>query len=94
MPFIRRSLVCWLLAAAWLVTSLRASSLVAQESLRAQIQTVLDEEPYRTAHWGLLFTDLQSGVIRIAFADTGTTLPLIKAGRLRALGVKTGEAFR
>ncbi len=34
-----------------------------------------------------MVTDLQSGVIRIAFADTGTTLPLIKAGRLKAIAI-------
>lgn len=35
----------------------------AQESLAAQIQSLLDEPAYRTAHWGLLFVDLQSGEV-------------------------------
>lgn len=61
MPLIRRLIVYLLLATVSLALSLRAVPAAAQESLSTQIQSVLAEAPYRSAHWGLLFVELQSG---------------------------------
>jgi D-alanyl-D-alanine carboxypeptidase/D-alanyl-D-alanine-endopeptidase (penicillin-binding protein 4) len=63
MPCYRRTIVCLLLATACLAAGLRAAPLAAQEPLSTQIQAVLEEPPYRNAHWGLLFVDLESGEV-------------------------------
>ena len=54
-------LVSSLLLGLCLLVGLFARDAKAQESLKEQIQALLDEPVYRQAHWGLLFVDLQSG---------------------------------
>lgn len=61
MPVFYRRAVTLLLAA--LLAANLCAPLRAEETLTAQIQALLDEPPYRNAHWGLLFVDLQSGAV-------------------------------
>lgn len=39
-------------------------------------------------------TDMLGGTIQFMFSDIGTVAPLIKAGKVRALGVSTAERFK
>lgn len=58
---------------------------LSMEALKAQAGLRLTHVPYRTM--GQLMTELQGDVLRIAFVDAVSSLPLIKSGRLVALGI-------
>ncbi len=56
-----RGCISHLLFAVALLVSWPASTTPAQDSLGTQMQALLDEPHFRSAHWGLLFVDLKSG---------------------------------
>jgi tripartite-type tricarboxylate transporter receptor subunit TctC len=58
----------------------------------AQLHTLAGVELTHVPYKGVspILTDMQGGVIKVAFADITTPVPLIKSGKLRALGV-TGK---
>ncbi|MDQ0139063.1 Bug family tripartite tricarboxylate transporter substrate binding protein [Cupriavidus necator] len=55
------------------------------EALRMQTGIKLRHVPYKGV--APILADLQGGVIKAAFVDTSSSLPLIRAGKLRALAV-------
>lgn len=55
-----RRLLALTIAALMLQAGLAAHAVYAEESVSKQIKAILDEAPYRSAHFGLLFVDLQS----------------------------------
>ncbi|UDM53639.1 tripartite tricarboxylate transporter substrate binding protein [Cupriavidus sp. MP-37] len=55
------------------------------EALRMQTGMKLRHVPYKGV--APILADLQGGVIKAAFVDTSSSLPLLRAGKLRALAV-------
>ncbi len=60
--------------------------------LKSMTGTKMTEVVYRGIPPAL--TDLLGGTIQFMFSDIGTVAPLIKAGRVRALGVSTASRFK
>ena len=60
--------------------------------LKSMTGTKMTEVVYRGIPPAL--TDLLGGTIQFMFSDIGTVAPLIKAGRVRALGVSTASQFK
>lgn len=60
--------------------------------LRSMTGTKMTEVVYRGIPPAL--TDLLGGTIQFMFSDIGAGAPLIKAGKVRALGVSTAERFK
>lgn len=60
--------------------------------LRSMTGTKMTEVVYRGIPPAL--TDLLGGTIQFMFSDIGAGAPLIKAGKVRALGVSTAERFQ
>ncbi len=59
--------------------------------LKSMTNTKMTEVVYRGIPPAL--TDLLGGTIQFMFSDIGTVAPLIKAGKVRALGVSTAQQF-
>ncbi|SCU83053.1 putative extra-cytoplasmic solute receptor [Cupriavidus necator] len=55
------------------------------EALKMQTGMKLRHVPYKGV--AQILTDMQGGVVKVAFVDTSSSLPLIRAGKLRALAV-------
>ncbi|AQV97197.1 ABC transporter substrate-binding protein [Cupriavidus necator] len=55
------------------------------ESLKMQTGMKLRHVPYKGV--AQILTDMQGGVVKAAFVDTSSSLPLIRAGKLRALAI-------
>ncbi|WP_035883993.1 Bug family tripartite tricarboxylate transporter substrate binding protein [Cupriavidus metallidurans] len=55
------------------------------EALKMQTGIRLRHVPYKTVPQ--ILNDMQGGVVRVAFVDTSSSLPLLRAGKLRALAV-------
>jgi len=55
------------------------------EALKAQSGMKLRHVPYKTV--SQILTDMQGGVIRIAFVDSSSPLPMVQAGKLRPIAV-------
>jgi tripartite-type tricarboxylate transporter receptor subunit TctC len=55
------------------------------EAVKMQTGIKLNHVPYRGS--GPLVTDLSAGTVKVAFADTVSTLPYIKSGKFKALAV-------
>lgn len=55
------------------------------EALKMQTGLKLNHVPYRGS--GPLVTDLSAGTVKLAFADTVSTLPYIKSGKFKALAI-------
>ena len=60
--------------------------------LKSMTDTKMTEVVYRGIPPAL--TDLLGGTIQIMFSDIGTVAPLIKAGKVRALGVSSAKRFK
>lgn len=63
------------------------------EALKMQTGIRLRHVPYKTVPQ--ILNDMQGGVVRVAFVDTSSSLPLLRAGKLRALaisGTRRGSA--
>ncbi len=58
---------------------------LSMEALRSTEGLSITHIPYKTM--GQLLTDLQGGILQIAFVDAASPLPLIKAGRLVPIGI-------
>lgn len=58
----------------------------------AQLHTLTDVELTHVPYKGVppIMTDLQGGVLKVAFVDITTSVPLVKSGKIRPLGV-TGK---
>ena len=88
---LRQPFIVLLAAALWIAGA--APALHAQDPLAAQIQALLDEPAYRTAHWGLLFVELKSGEVLYEhnrhklFAPASVTKIFSTSAALDALGV-------
>ncbi|CAN7627153.1 hypothetical protein D9M68_76490 [compost metagenome] len=55
------------------------------EALKMQTGMKLRHVPYKGV--AQILTDMQGGVVKVAFVDTSSSLPLIRAGKLRALAI-------
>ena len=55
------------------------------ESLKAQTGLKLRHVPYKTV--SQILTDMQGGIVKLAFVDASSPLPLIRAGKLRPIAV-------
>jgi tripartite-type tricarboxylate transporter receptor subunit TctC len=55
------------------------------EALKMQTGIKLRHVPYKGV--AQILTDMQGGVVKVAFVDTSSSLPLIRAGKLRALAI-------
>ncbi|WP_233575723.1 Bug family tripartite tricarboxylate transporter substrate binding protein [Noviherbaspirillum saxi] len=55
------------------------------EAVKMQTGIKLNHVPYRGS--GPLVTDLSAGTVKVAFADTVSTLPYIKSGKFKALAI-------
>jgi tripartite-type tricarboxylate transporter receptor subunit TctC len=58
---------------------------LSMEALKAKEGMNINHVPYRTM--GQVLTDLQGGTLKIAFVDVSSSIALIKAGKLKPLGV-------
>lgn len=58
---------------------------LSMEALKAQAGLKLNHVPYKTM--GQVLTDLQGGIVRIAFVDAASPLPFLKTGSLVPIGV-------
>lgn len=58
---------------------------LAMEALKAESRLRISHVPYKTS--AQVLTDLQGGILRVAFVDAASPVNLIKAGKLVALGV-------
>ena len=67
-------------------------SLVSAETINVMAQTDLQRVPYKSNPQAL--TDLMGGEIQLMVGDLGSSLPHIKSGKLRALGVTTAKRTR
>jgi tripartite-type tricarboxylate transporter receptor subunit TctC len=64
-------------------------SLVSAETINVLAKTDLQRVPYKSNPQAL--TDLIAGEIQLMVGDLGTSLPHVKSGKLRALGVTTAK---
>lgn len=55
------------------------------EALKMQTGIRLRHVPYKTVPQ--ILNDMQGGIVRVAFVDTSSSVPLIRAGKLRALAI-------
>ena len=67
-------------------------SLVSAETINVMAQTDIQGVPYKSSPQAL--SDLMGGEIQMMVSDLGTSLPHIKSGKLRALGVTTATRTR
>jgi tripartite-type tricarboxylate transporter receptor subunit TctC len=64
------------------------------EALKAQTGLKIRHVPYKTVPQ--ILTDMQGGIVKVAFVDSSSPLPLIRSGKLRALassGTRRGPAL-
>ncbi|CAG2133713.1 hypothetical protein LMG19282_00819 [Cupriavidus campinensis] len=55
------------------------------EALKMQTGIRIRHVPYKTVPQ--ILNDMQGGIVRVAFVDTSSSVPLIRAGKLRALAI-------
>lgn len=58
---------------------------LSMEALKAKAGLSMNHVPYKTM--GQIFTDMQGGMLSIAFVDAVSSLPLIKAGKIIPIGI-------